>query len=507
VNPRSAAIGLALLLCAAAYPQAADLKSEVDDLKARVRLLERELQELRQLLVAKAAPVPRQPVADGGSQSQQDAPISIRVGSAEVTPYGFFDVSATLRDKTIGCGMPTNFGAVPLRGTVEGRLGETRITAQNSRLGFRLEAPAGGAKLAAMFEIDFLGSFQPNTPVIGHAYGPRLRQFWAGVRTGRIEFLGGQAWSLLTPNRRGLSPYPPDVFLTQDLDPNLQVGLLWSRSPQFRVVYHATEKAAFGVSVEAAEQYGGGVGGAGVITLPSALAAAYANQVHSGGSAFGTPNPGPDIIAKAAFDPTLRGRAAHIEFAGLLSRFAFYNPLSGRRFHTVGGGGSLNAGFELFRNFRVYTNNFLSSGGGRWIYAQGPNLVIQEDGSPSLVRAGSTVDGVEYQPSSKWQVFAYYGGAYFGRNVVLDPSASRPVGFGYSGSPTGHNRVLHEATGGASYTFFRNPASGAVQFITQYSYLRRSPWFAAERTPRFAQANMLYLTFRYVLPGSPRPSF
>jgi len=36
----------------------------------------------------------------------------------------------------------------------------------------------------------------------------------ANVRHGKWEVLAGQEWSLLTPNRIGLSPLTPDVFYT-----------------------------------------------------------------------------------------------------------------------------------------------------------------------------------------------------------------------------------------------------------------------------------------------------
>jgi len=58
------------------------------------------------------------------------------------------------------------------------------------------------------------------------------------VQYGKWEVLAGQEWSLLTPNRVGLSPLTPDVFVTLDEDPNFQVGLTWARQAQVRVVYH-----------------------------------------------------------------------------------------------------------------------------------------------------------------------------------------------------------------------------------------------------------------------------
>jgi transposase len=60
-----------------------------------------------------------------------------------------------------------------------------------------------------------------------------------GVQWRKICF-GNRDWSLLTPARRGISPLPDTLFLTQDLDPNIQSGLVWARAPQVRVVFHAS---------------------------------------------------------------------------------------------------------------------------------------------------------------------------------------------------------------------------------------------------------------------------
>jgi hypothetical protein len=85
----------------------------------------------------------------------------------------------------------------------------------------------------------------------------------------------------LTPNRKGTSPVPSDIFFFFIIDQSIQVGLTWARQPQFRVIYHANRTVTFAVSLEEAEQYGGGSAGAGEITLPAALSSSYASQLIS----------------------------------------------------------------------------------------------------------------------------------------------------------------------------------------------------------------------------------
>ena len=181
----------------------------------------------------------------------------------------------------------------------------------------------------------------------------------------RIELLGGQSWTLLTPNRKGLSPLPEDIFYTQLVDPDLPVGLVWGRVPQFRIIYHPNDTIALGLSLENPEQYIGGSAGGSLVTLPSGLVSAYANELNNGNTNLAVPNLHPDIIAKISFDPKMANHSLHIEAAGLVRTFRLYNPLNQQYFNATGGGSSLNINFEVMKNLRVVSNNFYSDGGGR----------------------------------------------------------------------------------------------------------------------------------------------
>jgi hypothetical protein len=237
--------------------------------------------------------------------------------------------------------------------------------------------------------------------------------------------------------------------------------------------------------------------------LPGALAPNYFNQVDSGSGGLGVPNPHLDFIGKAAFDWTSWGRSFHLEAAGLINQFAFYNPLNNRRFSILGGGGSLNGEFEIAHGLTLSTSNFYSDGGGRFIYGEAPALIIEGSGAPSLVHSMSTLQGVEYQATPKWKLWSYYGGTYIGRNVAIDPSNGSPVGYGYTGSPNNQNRTIQEITAGFSRVFRRESVAGTFQFSGQYSFVIRHPWYVAVSQPGNANLNMVYLSFRYVLPAPP----
>lgn len=78
----------------------------------------------------------------------------------------------------------------------------------------------------------------------------------------------------------------------------------------------------------------------------------------------------------------------------------------------------------------------------------------------------------------------------------MDGSA---IGFGIPGSTTANERVL-EATAGLAHTFLRDPKAGGLQFMAQYSHVRRTPFSVPAGTPAHASVNMLYLNVRYLLP-------
>jgi len=82
----------------------------------------------------------------------------------------------------------------------------------------------------------------------------------------------------------------------------------------------------------------------------------------------------------------------------------------------------------------------------------------------------------------------------------VDPVTGKPVGFSYSGSSSGANRTVQEPALGYTRTLSKHEHYGGLQFVTQYSYLSRSPWFAAPGAPKNAHASMLDVDFRSLIP-------
>ena len=332
------------------------------------------------------------PLALQKGDTQAPSPLSLQIGDSFLTPLGFMDFTTVNRTTTSGSGIGTNFGSFPYNNVVGGKLSESRLSAQNSRVGFRFDSKYKGLNILGYLESDFLGNNPTNVAVTSNSDTMRLRVYFVQVKSEKFEVLAGQSWSMLTPGRVGISPIPGDLFYSQDIDVNYQVGLPWSRDPQIRFVYHPKKNWAMGVSLESSEQYVGGSGGGGTIVAPSALAGEF-GQFNSGAATLATPNLHPDIVGKIAYDALAASDGHsrfHAEIAGVESTFKGWNPVTNIRYTKAGGGGSLNLNLELLPGFRIVTNNFVSSGGGRWLFGSGPDLVIQGNGDIGLIRAASS---------------------------------------------------------------------------------------------------------------------
>jgi hypothetical protein len=443
-----------------------------------------------------------------------DSNMSFKIGGVNFTPGGFVDFSNYWRSTNVGSGFGTSFNTIPFNNTSAGGLTEDHLTAVNSRLNLKLTSHVAGGDVLGYIESDFNGNQPTNLLINRNGATLRLRLYFADYRRGDWEILGGQDWTLLTPNRVGINPMPSDIFTTLLLDANNSAGLVSARQPQFRLVYHPTEHWAIAVSVENPDQYTGTA-----ITFPSAFnpssGTTYTGQVDQG-TATSSPAYFPDIIAKIARDQQVRGKDWHFEVAGLLTSDKLYTPsaVTGGSTATqskTGGGIAANIDLALTQKFHLIANSFWSDGGGRYIYALGPNFVVAQDAAslnfvPSLVHAGSGLAGFEWQATRKFQWFTYYGGAYFSKNFSVDPLTGKDVGYGYPGSANTMNREIQEISTGFVQSFWKSENYGALQLINQVSYVTRSPWSqpapaaGAPFPPNNAHMAMVYVDLRYLIP-------
>jgi hypothetical protein len=449
------------------------------------------------------APAPA-PAPQASAAAVPDSPLQLKVGGTTITPIGFMDMTNTWRSTADGDSLKTNFGKFPYNNSLPlARDSEDKFSLQNSRVGARFDGAYKDWHYIGYWESDFVGDFAGNnTQVTSNSVLMRLRLYWVDLRNKHFEVLGGQSWSLLTPNRNGLSALPGDLFYGQEFDVNYLNGLTWGRIPGIRFIYHSNgDKINFGVSLENADQYFGGSGGASSPTLPAAsqFASDYGNQLDaSQTNDVSIPQLRPDIIAKLAIQPNSR---VHVEVAGLSSQFKVFNTANSTYYTTTGEGGSINANFGITPKIHLVTNNFWSDGEGRYLFGEVPDVIARANGSLSAIHAGSTVDGIEAQVG-KFQFYSYYGGIASGKNIALDANGTTPIGWGFKGSSNAQNKAIQEFTIGWVHTLWRDSKFGALQEMVQYAYFTRSPFSVAANTPKNAHQDAIWFDLRYVLPGS-----
>jgi len=111
------------------------------------------------------------------------------------------DLTNTFRSTNSGASLATNFGNFPYSNNIPtGRLTEDRFSAQNSRIGFRVDAKVRNANILGYMEGDFFGgvggsgsNIAFNTQVTSNSIVYRMRLYWISVRQRRFEFLAGQS--------------------------------------------------------------------------------------------------------------------------------------------------------------------------------------------------------------------------------------------------------------------------------------------------------------------------
>lgn len=507
----------------------ADVQKLLQAQSEQLRQQQREIDELRHQLndqqqktaehaaaalsqsAAALAPAPVAPpsqVVTAEPSHKSSDPLSIHFGNASLTPGGWVDFTAYGRSTDVGSGLGTSFQSIPYNNTINGGLSEVRFSAQASRITLRADEQFGKTRVFAYTEADFNGYLPSNAYVSTNSDSLRLRVYFTDLTRGKWEFLGGQSWSLLTPNRVGVSPFLNEIYNTMHLDTNYTVGLTYARQAQLRAVYRFTPNVAWGLSAENPEQFSGGAA-----TFPTLFSTAETDLGSSTGAGGGTSTPTlhPDVISKLSVDAHAAGRSHHFELAGLLTSFAIDTPATVTRNEPhkdvrEGGGVLASANVEAVKNVHVILTGFWSDGGGRYIGALGPAFVVAQQGAKTapftaqLVHSGSAIAAVEWKVDPRTVLSFTGSGAYFSRVSSVDPSTNALVGYGFKGSANSNNRAIDELTLASQTTLWKSAGYGAVQFLTQSSYITRSPWYVAPGAPKDAHVFVGYANLRYVLP-------
>lgn len=534
--------GAALGAILVAHPAAAQSTTQIQSIEQQIKALQAQLGQVKADLVsrdhavvaaqkqAKAAqdqaaaasaqaaqiaaapvaqPVPA-PMAPSGPPLPQGA---FRVGAMTVTLGGFAAAEGVSRSRNEAAGINSTFGGMPFANSPNYHTPEFRLTAQQSRFSLLTEGQLDPTqKLTGYLETDFLSAGTSSNSNESNSYTLRMRQFWGNYDNTDLglHVLGGQAWSLATMYKTGLTPRQENVPLT--IDAQYVVGFDWARQAEIRVSKDFYDQRLWaGLSIESPQTtFGSGAG-------PNCLTGAQAgtalggtlNYAQCGGPNVNTiqsysDNVAPDIIAKIAADPGW----GHYELYGLMrfmgGRVSYAASGTGKSYQTTGegiGGGMILPLIPKKLDFQV--SGLIGQGVGRYASGQLADATFSSTGSIEPLSEYSIMGGFVGHPIPAVDIYAYGGaegvsrkGLYGNANTVVGTCAEM-------GACNAVTSSLVEGTVGGWWRVVKS-TYGTVQAGVQYEYIARNAFSglaAAGSTRTVAPTtneNMFLFSVRYL---------
>ena len=404
-----------------------------------------------------AAPVnvAAQAASSGQGNTEEKGPMTIRYKGVSFTPGGFVAAETVFRNKAASADIATPFTSIPYPGNSLSKVTEFNMTGRQSRVSMKVDAGIGSTKVSGYVEADFLGAGTTSNNRQTNSYVLRQRQFW-----GRAElesgwtFTGGQMWSLVTENRKGIANLTEATPMM--IDPNYVVGFTWARQDAFRVTKTLGDKFTVAASVEGSQAT---IGGRGFTTYTNTTATGVVTTfqnfwVDAPGSSAGlynafdptgySPNKLPDFIVKAAFDPGL----GHYEVFGVISEFrnrvypcavvgttaknfptpaapvavgcggTVTSPSAAGAYNnsSTGGGVGASALVPLFaKRLDVGVSGLWGDATGRYGAAQISDVTAKPFGTLVGIHNAQWLGRLEWHATPKLDLYAYFGGEYGGR--------------------------------------------------------------------------------------------
>ena len=478
---------------------------------------------------------------------QMEGALTIHFRGINITPGGYAAAEFVRRSRALGADISTPFNSLTMPGASQSSIPEFFGSARQSKITTFVDGRMKGVDLSSYVSADFLSAGVTSNSNSTDSYTLRLRQAWGQAKFAHgWSILGGQEWSLVTEDGRGISP-DDDLGRTNDarpkvIDPTYNVGFVFARQYGLRLTKEFNDKVAVAVAIENAQATLTTHGNASNYLLGESGASNSYNT-----TATYSFNPSPDIIAKIAFDPGI----GHYEVFGLADRFsdrifpcvefAAGSPLCTATGATTatgaynaskeGGGIGASGRWNVSHHVVFGVKGVGGSGIGRYAGGGLSDAAVNPDGSVHLIKNLQGLATLEFNITKKLSIDTYAGVEYAARSYNFDPLANKGAGaeVGY-GSPTFLNtgcysevapgsggftpgtlanctadtRALVEGTAALWYRFYNGPR-GRFQFGAQYSYVTRQTWsgISPASAPSGAPEgidNMVFTSFRYYLP-------
>lgn len=383
-----------------------------------------------------------------------EPPTALNYKGITITPGGFVAAETVTRQRAAESSINTPFNSIPYMGNALAHINESDFTARQSRLSLLAEGKSGPVKVTGYYEADFLGTGVTSNNRQSNSYVLRQRILYgqAALDSGWI-FTGGQQWSLLTEDRKGITNRTEVLPMT--IDSQYQVGFGWARQYGLRLVKDFGGKFALGVSMEAPQATIGGRGFSSISTTNQGAATvttvgnAFVDGPGSGGGLLNFSdttgysfNKSPDFIVKAAADPGW----GHYELYGVFSAFrnrvypcavvgtnasdttppasptSITCPVNNSTtsssvgaFNDTRPGGGFGGSLRLpvgGPKAEFALQGAYGDGIGRYASAQIADLTLKPDGTQAMIRTGHGLAELVLHPNSKWDIYADFGGEY-----------------------------------------------------------------------------------------------
>ncbi len=429
-----------------------------------------------------------------------------------ISPNGSFIEAATVyRSAATGGGINTPFTGVPLDNSNAAQLSEFFGSARQSRIALKATGKLDNMTLTGYYEMDWLGTGITSNNNQSNSYVVRQRQLWArvGLNSG-LSVTAGQMWSLATETAQ--SENAGTEVLPGTIDPQYTAGFVWERQYGFRVTKEFANKFTLGASAENAETLNPGGNG-----LPTNL------LIGSAGTAGGLYNVNnnysfnlsPDFVAKATFDPAGWG---HYEVFGIarLFRDRIY-PTTGTPYNDTTLGGGIGGGFRvpvLQKKVTIGLKGLYGQGVGRYGDSQISDVTLRPDATIAPLHGFSALATLEYNPTSRLNLWSNYGGDYIGRRYSGSEGYGSPLTNmtgcsvepkpGGSFSPStpancaGNNKDVQELSVGYWFNFYAG-SKGKLRQGIQYSRFERDLWSGIGGGAKGTD-NGFWTSLRYYLP-------
>jgi hypothetical protein len=464
-------------------------------------------------------------------------PTAIHYKGVKLTPGGYMQFATIWRAHNANSDTSDNYGQYPYANSPNYYMSEFRATGRASRLSLKAEGAAKNMKFTAYTEIDFLGSAGGNETQT-NTFAPRLRLAFAKVDFPHgWSITGGQDWSFIDTNRKGINPL--SVWLPTLIDNSYTPGFSYAREGTINVVKQFAPWGWFGFSLENPDTVStgsctssqcsftlGNIQGLANSNSTTTPNNGYTNATSSTGSITGNPstNPMPDFVAKFAFEPGW----GHFEIKAIGRRFRdrvypnFFSSISvpnfvtttsvgdvtgGRNITTEGGGIGVGAIMPVVKHkVDVVFQGLGGAGIGRFGTTSGPDVTFNPKGALVPVKGVIAVAGIEMHPTPRFDFDLYGGGDYYQRVQYFIPkgstffgettTANAEAGYGYqglnvsgcmkesaytgttttlAGKCTAHTKTVWAIQPVFWYRIYQGPA-GKVQFGASYAYVHKASW-------------------------------